>query len=337
MTRRGVFRAAGGGALALGVGGAVLTGVAGSAATPAGGNASRSFPPPPNLPAGFWTTFTSRYLTLGNGLRLHVVTGGAGPPLLLVHGWPQTWYAWRLVMPALARRFRLAVVDQRGIGQSDKPASGYDTGTLASDLIAVMNALDHERFAVIGHDTGMSIGYALAADYRDRVERLVVAEAVIPGVTPPPPLFLPAAANERLFHLAFNKLPTMNDQLVRGREGIYFGYEFAVHAGTKQLPDDFVSYYVEVLASQPDALRGSFGWYRELDATTAQNAQRATKPLTIPVLGVGGAESLGDAPASTMKLAAGNVQTLVIPGCGHWVAEQAPNDLLAGLAAFLPS
>src|SRR5262249_47802706 len=154
-----------------------------------------------------------------------------------------------------------AVVDQRGIGQSDKPASGYDTGTLASDLIAVMNALDHERFAVIGHDTGMSIGYALAADYRDRVARLVVAEAIIPGVTPSPPLFLPAAANERRFHLTFNKLPTMNDQLVRGREGIYFGYEFAVHAGRKQLPDDVVGYYVEVLASQPDALRGSFGWY----------------------------------------------------------------------------
>jgi len=129
----------------------------------------------------------------------------------------------------------------------------------------------------------------------------------------------------------------MNDQLVRGREGIYFGYEFAVHAGPKQLPDDVLGYYVEILASQPDALRGSFGWYRELDTTTAQNAQRATRPLTIPVLGVGGAESLGDGPASTMKLAASNVQTLVIPGCGHWVAEQAPHDLLAGLAAFLDS
>src|SRR5262249_11136306 len=162
-----------------GAGGAVLAGVAGSADTPAGGNASGPFPPPPNLPAGFWTTFTSQYVTLGNGLRLHVVTGGDGPPLLLVHGWPETRYAWRLWMPALARRSRLAVVDQRGIGQSDKPASGYDTGTLASDLIAVMNALDHERFAVIGHDTGMSIGYALAADYRDRVARLVVAEAII--------------------------------------------------------------------------------------------------------------------------------------------------------------
>jgi len=117
----------------------------------------------PDLPAGFADTFTSRYVDTGE-LRQHVVTGGDGPPLLLVHGWPETWYAWRLVMPGLARDFQVVVVDQRGCGLSGKPAGGYDTGTLASDLVALMDALGHRRFAVAGHDTGLWIGYALGAD-----------------------------------------------------------------------------------------------------------------------------------------------------------------------------
>src|ERR671920_1462342 len=109
----------------------------------------------PNLPAGFTDTFTSRYVDAG-GVRLHAVTGGEGPPLLLVHGWPETWYAWRLLMPRLARDFAVVAVDQRGIGLSDKPQDGYDTGTLAGDLLALMEALGHQRFAVVGHDTGMN-------------------------------------------------------------------------------------------------------------------------------------------------------------------------------------
>src|SRR3954453_19966277 len=129
----------------------------------------------PNLPAGFGDAFTSRYIDSG-ALRLHAVIGGEGPPLLLVHGWPETWYAWRLLMPALARDFEVIAVDQRGIGLSDKPQDGYDTGTLANDLVALMDALGHERFAVAGHDTGFAISYALAADHPDRVDRVALLE-----------------------------------------------------------------------------------------------------------------------------------------------------------------
>src|SRR5215467_13311982 len=132
----------------------------------------------PHLPDGFVGAFTSRYVNTA-GLRQHVVTGGQGPPLLLVHGWPQTWYAWRLIMPALARDFTVVAPDQRGIGLSGKPDDGYDTGTLASDLVALMDALGHQRFAVAGHDTGMWIGYALAADHPGRIDRLAVAEAAM--------------------------------------------------------------------------------------------------------------------------------------------------------------
>ena len=288
----------------------------------------------PRLPEGFATTFTSRYIDTGD-LRLHAVTGGGGPPLLLVHGWPQTWYAWRMLMPALARDFSVVAVDQRGIGLSDKPRDGYDTATLARDLVALMEALGHQRFAMYGTDVGMPIAYALAADHPDRLERLIVSEAPLPGVSPSPPLFLPPPLNERLWHLAFNQLPKVNEQLVTGREDIFFGAEFDASAGTNKLPDHAVRYYIDTLASGPDHLRGSFEFYRAIPTTIAQNEQRKTRRLTLPVLAIGGAESSGAGVANTMKLAADDVQGLVLPGCGHWVAEQAPEELLAAVTAFL--
>jgi pimeloyl-ACP methyl ester carboxylesterase len=189
ITRRGVVRVAGAGALALGLSGA--TGAAAQAASAASRKRPGSTSQPPNPPKGF----TSQFINAG-GLRQHVVIGGSGPPLLLIHGWPQFWYAWRLVMPALARDFSVIAVDQRGRGLTSKPppgpsGQGYDTATLANDLAALMDALGHRSFAVVGHDTGLDIGYALAADHPGRVERLAVAEAVLPGVGTPPLFSVP--------------------------------------------------------------------------------------------------------------------------------------------------
>jgi pimeloyl-ACP methyl ester carboxylesterase len=287
----------------------------------------------PNLPDGFTDVFTSRYVDTGD-LRQHVVTGGDGLPLLLVHGWPQTWYAWRLVMPALARDFSVVAPDQRGTGLSGRPEDGYDTGTLAADLVALMDALGHQRFAVAGHDTGMWIGYALAADHPDRVDRLAVAETPLPGVSPSPPLFANAHLNNALWHFAFNRLAEVNDQLVTGREEIYFGWQFASKAA-KKLPEYAVRHYIDTLAASPEALHASFAIYRALDTTIAQNQQRKNRRLTFPVLGIGGQYSLGEQVADTMKLAADDVQTLVIPGCAHWVPEETPEETLAALNTFL--
>ena len=290
----------------------------------------------PNLPDGFTDTFTSRYIDTGE-LRQHAVIGGEGPPLLLVHGWPQNWYAWRLLMPELAQDFEVIAVDQRGIGLTDKPQDGYDTGTLAGDLVALMDALGHERFAVVGHDTGLIISYALAADHPDRVDRLVVAEVPGPlGVGPSPPLFgLPEPINNKLWHLAFNRVnDEMTEQLVRGSEDIFFGYEFAIQGGQKGLPEEVQQYYFD-LYSDPDVLRGSFGLYRALDTTLAQNAERKSRPLTMPVLAIGGAESWGEEAGNGIKPAADDVQTVVIPDTGHWVAEQAPEEMLTALGEFL--
>jgi len=171
-------------------------------------------------------------------------------------------------MPGLARDFQVVAVDQRGMGLSGKPAGGYDTAPRQRPGGADGRA-GPSRFAVAGHDTGLWIGYALAADHPDRMDCLAVAEAAMPGVSPSPPLFGSTQANNQLWHFAFNRLAEVNEQLVAGREDVYFGFQFAKAA--KKLPDDVVRYYVDALAADPDALRGSFAAYRALDVTIAQN------------------------------------------------------------------
>jgi|KBSSwiStaDraftv2_1062776.scaffolds.fasta_scaffold65398_3 pimeloyl-ACP methyl ester carboxylesterase len=299
-------------------------------------------PDAPHLPPGFGKTFSSRFVDAG-GLRQHIVIGGDGPPLLLVHGWPENWYQYRALMPALARDFTVIAVDQRGMGLTEKAERGYDSATLANDLVALMDALGYERFSVVGLDTGMVIGYALAADHPERVARLVVGEAPLPGVTNPPlpaatnpplPLFLPGPAVPRLWHLTFNRLDGFNERLVRGREDLFFGFIFDAEA-TVKLPDDAVRYYADGFASSPAALRGSFGFYRAWDATSAQNQDRAATKLTMPVLAIGGGTSSMDAPEVVMKAVANDVRGLVIPGAGHFLAEEAPGPMLAALTGFM--
>ena len=288
----------------------------------------------PGLPDGFSDLFTSRYVDTGD-VRLHAVIGGDGPPLLLIHGWPGSWYYWRLVMPALARDFEVVAVDQRGIGLSDKPEERYDAGTLANDLVGLMDALGRKKFAVAGVDTGMLIAYALAADYQDRVAQVAVGEAPLPGITPPVPLILPDAVVDRLWHIPFNQLKETNEKLVRGREDIFFGAEFSASAGTNKLSAGNVQYYIDGLAASPEALHGSFQLYRAFGATTAQNLERKNRRLPMPVLAMGGAESSGTMVEETMKLVADDVQAHVFPGVGHWLAEQAPEEMVVLLTEFL--
>ncbi|MEU9780792.1 alpha/beta hydrolase [Streptomyces phaeochromogenes] len=287
------------------------------------------------LPDGFTDVFTSRLVEV-NGLRLHAVTGGDGPALLLIGGWPQTWYAWREVMPALARRHTVVAVDSRGSGLSDKPDDGYDAGTLSADLVALMAALGHDRFDVVGHDIGTWTGYALAADHPERVGRLAILEAVIPGLTPSPPFFGPAAANLKLWQFGFNRLDDLNEELVRGREQVFFGWQFATKAATPTaIPAYAVDVYVDAITTDPRALRASFAYYRALDETIAQNEQRSKTRLTLPVLALGGALWSGASAAQTMRLSADDVTGVVLDDCGHYPAEEQPARFVEILEDFL--
>ncbi len=286
--------------------------------------------------AGFAETFDSRFVQ-ANGIRQHFVIGGDGPPLLLIHGWPEDWFAWRYMMPALARQFTVIAVDQRGIGRSEKTEGGYDSATLADDQAELMSALGYDRFAVAGHDTGYIIAYALAADHSARVARAILME--IPGppvIAEGPPLFLDDATNRRLWHIPFNRV---DDELVvnmvRGNEQQYYRYEFNIQGGGFTPPEYAIQYYIHVYSRTRDTLRASFGFYRAWGETSIPDTARAATPITMPVLGIGGERSWGNLPGDAIRDRATDVQTVVIPGAGHWLAEQAPEELVGLYTTFL--
>ncbi|WP_038498728.1 alpha/beta fold hydrolase [Janthinobacterium agaricidamnosum] len=288
----------------------------------------------PGLAAGFADIFNSYRIKLPD-LALHAVIGGDGPPLLLLGGWPQTWYAWRMVMPALARHYTVIVIEARGFGRSDKPRDGYDSATVAADLVAAMDLLGHQRFAVVSHDIGMWAAYAMASDFPACVTRLAVIDATIPGISQSPPLIANRQLSDFLWHFNFNRALVINEQLVQGREDIYFGYQFATKAATATaIAPAAVAHYVDTLKDK-EALRASFEYWRSLDQSMEQHITWRQKTLAIPVLAIGGAKAVGARVEQEMRSLADDVTGVVIPDCGHFVAEEAPHALLAALEPFL--
>jgi pimeloyl-ACP methyl ester carboxylesterase len=289
----------------------------------------------PGLSRDFWKTFTSGYVQV-DGIRFHTVTGGHGPVLLLMAGWPQTWYAWRHIMPALARSFQLVVLDPRGVGLSDKPVSGYDSGTLAADAVGVMRTLGHNKFALVTHDVGSWTGYALASDYPDTVERFVAMDMIVPGLMDPGLFLLPGALNGLLWHFPFNRTVDINERLIRGREEIFFEYQFTSKTANPTLMStEVINVYIDAIKESPEALHSSFEFYRAIDVVIAQNAERKKKKLALPVLAVGGERGVGEATVSQMRSVAQDVKGVVIPNAGHYILDENAEQVLNAVESFL--
>ncbi|MCX2731426.1 alpha/beta hydrolase [Saccharopolyspora sp. NFXS83] len=287
----------------------------------------------PGLPDGFEEVFASRLVDV-DGVHLHVVTGGDGPPVLLLGGWPQFWYQWRLIMPALAEHHTVIAVDPRGAGLSDKPAEGYDSGTLARETHRLMQVLGYDRFAMIAHDVGGWTAYAMVADNPGPVTRLAIAEMLIPGISPSPPLIPEDRwSSDFAWHYNFNRTTDINERLVEGREHLYFGHQFATKAATPTaVPAAVVDVYVRALRI-PGALRASFEFYRAIDEIIGQSASRKKAPVEIPVLAISGSAGGLDV-AAEMRVGATDVTGVVLDG-GHYIAEEAPEAFLAAVEAFL--
>lgn len=289
----------------------------------------------PDLPSDFSSRFQS-YHVRGERLLHHAVIGGEGPALLMLAGWPQNWYVWRYIMLPLARRFTVIAADPRGVGLTDKPKSGYDSVSLALDMFDLMSALGYERFRMVGHDIGMWTGYAMCADKRDRIERIALGEAIIPGLSPSPPLISDDRwLSDLLWHFNFNRAIDINEALVTGREDIYFGHQFETKAGRPDAISASARAYYIGLLKDPAALRASFDYYRAIDQSIPQNRARALLPLELPVLAFAGARSCGDMVERELSAVARDVQSVIFPDCGHYPAEEVPEALLDALQAFL--
>jgi pimeloyl-ACP methyl ester carboxylesterase len=282
--------------------------------------------------ANLGSGFRSEYADV-NGVKLHYVEGGQGQrTIVLIPGWPQTWYAWRKVMPELAQTYRVIAVDTRGMGRSDRPVSGYDTRTLAGDVSALMARLNVTHYAVIGHDVGMWIAYPLAAEQEKAIDKLIVTEALIPGITPTPAMLLPPRENAGLTQFMFNQLRDLPEFLVAGREDAYIRWivDQLAYRPERVAVDEYARAY-----SVPGAMKAGFEYYRAIPLTMQQNQELRKTKLAMPVLAIGGVRGAGKTTIETMKLVSDKVQGAIIEQCGHYVPEECPEQFLKLVRAFL--
>jgi len=271
-------------------------------------------------------TVEHRCAELGE-VMLHYVTAGQGPPVVLLHGWPQTWWEWRHTMAALAPHYTVIAPDLRGLGDSSRPLAGYDKRTVAGDVWRlVCQTLGHPRFRLVGHDWGGPTAFALAADHPDAVQQLAIVDVVIPGCGGD------FSQGGRRWHHQFHITPDLPEALVEGRERLYLRWFYQTFAyfpgaiGEADL-DEYVRTY-----SQPGAMRAGFAYYRAIaEDAKANAAQLATGfRLPMPVLAVGGASSYphargrGREVEESLRRVATDVTGAVIPDCGHFVPEEQP-------------
>jgi pimeloyl-ACP methyl ester carboxylesterase len=280
--------------------------------------------------AEFNRTFTHHTANVNN-VRLHYVIGGQGEPVVLLHGFAETWYMWRRIMPELAKRYTVIVPDLRGAGDSDKPATGYDKRTLAEDIYQLAQQLGHQRIFLVGHDIGLMVSYAYAAAHPADVRRLVLLDAPIPGTK----VFGEIERSPRVWHFAFHNVQNLPESLVAGRErtylteGFYRALSYNPAAFTEADVDEYVRCY-----SAPGAMRAGFEYFRAFDKDARQNKEYFKRKLAMPVLALGGAQSLGPQMINMVNEVAANVRGGVIERCGHWIADERPESLTEQLLAF---
>lgn len=282
------------------------------------------------LPEGF-----TEQQTNVDGVMINYVSGGAGPTVLLLHGYPQTWYAWREVLPELAQRYTVVAPDLRGAGDSDAPASGYDKKTLAGDMHRLLDQLRLDgAVRVVGHDIGAMVAYTFAAQHPDRVERLVFCEAVIPdeGI-----YRMPVLTPEGPGHWNFGlfQVPDFPESLVTGRElGWLRGYMLPQARRPEAIDEQSLQEYARCL-SDGAHLTASFGPFRALVHDMADMAEYAKTRLPMPVLAIGASDSLGDSVGAQLTRYAENVRTIVINDAGHYLFDEQPEELMRYVVDFL--
>jgi pimeloyl-ACP methyl ester carboxylesterase len=274
------------------------------------------------------STQLEHHAALANGVRLHYVRAGKGEPVVLLHGWPQTWYMWRKIIPALAQRYTVIAPDLRGFGESSKPIDGYDKRTVAEDIHQLVRGLGFEKAFVVGHDLGGPTAYAWACAHPEEVRRLVLLDIEI--------TIDRATASEyftRLFHLSFHAEPDIAVALVAGRERTYLTHFYRKCYNPGAFSHADVDEYVAAF-SAPGALRASMAHYGALWTDLKHNIENAKKPLEMPVLALGGELSFGERAVTSARKIAKDVRGRAMPRCAHWIAEEEPEALLEELFAF---
>jgi pimeloyl-ACP methyl ester carboxylesterase len=284
------------------------------------------------------TTYTHGMADIEPGLRLHYVTAGKGEPIVvLLHGFPQTWWEWHRVIPALVDAgFRVVAADHRGAGHSWRPLGGYDKRTMAEDIHRLLRRhLEIQgQIAVVGHDIGLMVAFAYAEAHRDEVSHLVVMDAPLPGTA----VFDRLRTDPRVWHFAFHGARDIAEMLVAGRERQYLQAFFNARCfDPSAISEADLDIYTSAYTA-PGAMRAGFELYRAFDRDAEDNhdALNRNGKLTMPVLAVGGAISTsGPVVEEMMREVAEDVTGLWVPATAHWIAEENPTAFTEALLRFL--
>ncbi|TWB21841.1 pimeloyl-ACP methyl ester carboxylesterase [Nitrospirillum amazonense] len=265
-----------------------------------------------------------------NGTTLHVRVCGSGPAVVLVHGYGETGDMWAPLAADLTRDHTVIVPDLRGMGLSARATGGFDKKTQGRDIAGVLDALGIGKTDLVTHDIGNMVGYAFAAESRDRVTRFVLMDAPIPGVGPWDEIL----KSPLLWHFRFGG-PDM-ERLVAGRERIYLDRFWNEFSADPRRFDEASRQHYATLYARPGAMHAGFEQFKAFDQDVKDNqAFLAQGPLTMPVLAIGGDHSFGPTMAVVARAAASTVQELVIPQSGHWLMEEQPAATVAAVRAFL--
>jgi pimeloyl-ACP methyl ester carboxylesterase len=278
-----------------------------------------------SVPAGF-----AEHYAEVNGVRLHYLIGGKGSPVVLLHGYAQTGHMWRPLMEPLAKRHTVIVPDLRGAGGSSKPESGYDKKNMAVDIHELTRSLGFDRVSVVGHDIGLMVAYAYAAQFPQATERVVLMDAFLPGIGNWKDVWL----MRDLWHFHFyGKVPLA---LVKGRERTYFEHFWNDFAADQKhsVPEADRRIYAKAYA-QPGGMRAGFEYFRNFERDAKDFAQLGATPLPMPVLVLTGEKASDTFLIEQARLVASDVRGQVVKGSGHWLMEEAPGLVIPQIVEFI--
>ena len=265
-----------------------------------------------------------------NGTQIHYLAAGRGEPVILLHGFAQTSHMWRPLMTQLAKTNAVIAPDLRGFGRSAKPPGGYDKKTMAQDIHALAASLGIKRAGIAGHDIGLMVAYAYAAQYPAEVDRIVLMDAFLPGIGDWTKVWL----LRDLWHFHFYGETPL--KLVTGRERIYlehFWNDFAADRA-KSIPESDRRFYARAYA-QPGAIQAGFEVFRNFEQDAKDFAGFAQTKLTMPMLVLSGEKAGGQTLIDQARLVYDNVEGVIVPGVGHWLMEEAPDQVIPKLVTFL--
>jgi pimeloyl-ACP methyl ester carboxylesterase len=275
------------------------------------------------------STIASRTADI-DGVKLHYLTAGHGSPLLLLHGYAETSLMWKPIIPALAERFTVIAPDLPGIGDSGIPADGLDMKSAAVRIHSLVKSLGVQKAEVVGHDIGLMVAYAYAAQFPAEVTKLVLMDAFLPGVAGWESVY----NNPHIWHFRFNG--STPEALVQGRERIYFDYfwnDFAADK-THSIPEAARQAYAAAYA-RPGRMRAGWAYFVSFQQAAQDFAQLSQTKLTMPVLSIGGDKANGAVLGEQVKIVAAHATMVVLKNCGHWVLEEKPKETTDALLNFL--